>query len=107
MGSPAPPAPRVRSRALVGLSVTLGLLALLFLPLLVRAAPALGWVRSRSGLFVLPAVYFAVELVSGRSLMALVGDWDSLRRWQQALLGALVAVAFGAFFVWLLLQAAE
>ncbi|MGE0640112.1 MAG: hypothetical protein AB7G12_09530 [Thermoanaerobaculia bacterium] len=44
----------------------------------------------------LPAVYFATELIFGRSVPDLATRWDALRGWQRGLIGTVLALVLFA-----------
>jgi len=99
--------PRVRGRALAGISVALGVLAFIFIPLFAQEVRALAWARSKAGLLLVPILYFMVELIFGASVPDLAGRWDTLPRWQQYVCGAFVLAVFTILFLVLMLHAGE
>jgi hypothetical protein len=86
----------IRVRALIGLAV-FGALGAAFLWWLQKEhSHGREWTGPGLAGGLLPAVYFATELIFGRSVPDLAKSWDNLQGWQRGLIGSALFVIFFA-----------
>jgi hypothetical protein len=86
----------IRVRALIGLAVfgTLGAAFLWWLQ--TERSRGRDWTGPGLAGGLLPAVYFATELIFGRSVPDLAKSWDRLQGWQRGLIGTALFFTFFA-----------